>query len=69
MPLISSFRHEGMTDLVNLLGSMVDTRGKILIPGLYDSVADLTDEERKQYDSIDFDLVSVLMPVNNCLPQ
>uniref|UniRef100_A0AAQ5ZZZ5 Peptidase M20 dimerisation domain-containing protein n=1 Tax=Amphiprion ocellaris TaxID=80972 RepID=A0AAQ5ZZZ5_AMPOC len=48
--------HEAMTDLIALMGSLVDRRGKILVPGMYDSVAPLTDEETKLYEKIDFDL-------------
>ncbi|MEQ2168243.1 hypothetical protein GOODEAATRI_012354, partial [Goodea atripinnis] len=48
--------HEAMTDLIALMGSLVDRRGKILIPGMYDSVAPLTEEEKKLYEKIDFDL-------------
>lgn len=53
-------RHEAMTDLTAILGSLVDVNGKILIPGIYDTVAPVTDDERKSYGPIDFDLVSVL---------
>jgi len=46
--------HESMVDLVALLNELVDARGKILIPGIYDSVAELTEHEKKLYSSIDF---------------
>lgn len=36
--------------------SLVDSTGRIQIPGIYDSVAALTEEERKLYESIEFDL-------------
>ncbi|NXM70519.1 CNDP1 dipeptidase, partial [Serilophus lunatus] len=48
--------HEPLTDLIALLDSLVDPAGRIQIPGIYDSVAQLTDEERKLYESIEFDL-------------
>ncbi|KAK2830465.1 hypothetical protein Q5P01_018396 [Channa striata] len=48
--------HEAMTDLIGLLGSLVDKKGKILIPGIYKDVAPLTDEEKKLYEKIEFDL-------------
>lgn len=35
---------------------MVDTKGKMLIPGVYDSVLPLTEEEKKLYEPIEFDL-------------
>lgn len=52
-----TFSHEGMTDLIALLNTLVDSKGRILIPGIYDTVANLTEEERKLYDSIDFVMV------------
>ncbi|XP_006897297.1 PREDICTED: beta-Ala-His dipeptidase [Elephantulus edwardii] len=48
--------HEPMADLVALLGSLVNSSGHILVPGIYDSVAPLTEEERKLYETIDLDL-------------
>ena len=56
----SPFSHEAMIDLVHLLHNLVDNKGKILVPGVYDSVAELTAEEAKLYDAIDFDTVSFL---------
>ena len=47
-----------MTDLIGIMGSLVDTKGKILIAGVNDTVAPLTDEEQKLYEPIDFDPVS-----------
>ena len=46
--------HESMVDLVALLNELVDSKGKILVPGVYDSVKELTDEEKKLYETIDF---------------
>lgn len=45
---------EPMTDLVRLLGSLVDTSGKIQIPGIMEQVAPVTDEEEAIYDAISF---------------
>jgi Cys-Gly metallodipeptidase DUG1 len=45
---------EPMTDLVRVLGSLVDTHGNIKIPGLMDLVAPLTDEERAIYSGISY---------------
>ncbi|XP_062609502.1 cytosolic non-specific dipeptidase-like [Saccostrea cucullata] len=44
-----------MADLIALLNTLVDSKGKILIPGIYDSVAKLTEEEKKLYEPIDFE--------------
>ncbi|XP_061598352.1 cytosolic non-specific dipeptidase-like [Cololabis saira] len=48
--------HEAMTDLIALMGSLLDKKGKILVPGMYDNVAKLTKEEEKLYENMDFDL-------------
>lgn len=45
---------EPMTDLVNVLSKLVDVNGKILVPGVYDMVAPLTEKEDALYDDIDF---------------
>lgn len=37
-------------------GSLVDKKGRIQVPGMYDDVADVTEEEQKLYEKIDFDL-------------
>lgn len=49
-----------MVDLVAILNELVDGKGKILIPGIYDSVKPLTDEERKLYEHIDFSPVILI---------
>ncbi|XP_051019834.1 cytosolic non-specific dipeptidase [Acomys russatus] len=48
--------HEAMTDLISLMGCLIDQKGRILIPGINDAVAPLTDEECELYDHIDFDM-------------
>ncbi|KAE8598220.1 hypothetical protein XENTR_v10016755 [Xenopus tropicalis] len=48
--------HEAMRDLVYLLANLIDSSGHILIPGICDDVAPLTEEERRLYENIDFDL-------------
>lgn len=45
-----------MTDLIYLLNTLVDKDGKILIPGLYNEVAPLTDKEKSIYGKITFDV-------------
>ena len=46
-----------MSDLIALMSQLVDNKGKLLVPGIYDTVAKLTAEEEKLYDGIDFDMV------------
>ena len=46
-----------MTDLVNIFANLVDCHGNIKIPGIMDSVKAVTEEERKMYQTIDFDVV------------
>ncbi|MEE6464641.1 hypothetical protein FKM82_006312 [Ascaphus truei] len=48
--------HEAMTDLITLMGSLIDKRGKIRIPGINEAVAPLLATEKALYDAIDFDL-------------
>ena len=45
---------EPMTDLVRVMGTLVDTNGKIQIPGINEMVAPVTDEERELYGPISY---------------
>jgi Cys-Gly metallodipeptidase DUG1 len=45
---------EPMTDLVRVMASLVDTDGKILIPGIMEQVAPVTEDEESLYDGISF---------------
>ena len=47
---------EPMTDLVRVLGSLVDTHGVIQIPGIKEMVAPLTDEEKGLYGPIAYSM-------------
>ena len=47
-----------MSDLIYLLGQLVDLKGNIIIPDINNDVAPLTDDERATYTDIDFDKVS-----------
>eukprot|EP01083_Nonionella_stella_P082614 228044_1 len=49
--------HEAMTNLIHLMASLVEPgTGKILVDGIMDDVDPVTEEERKLYESIEFDL-------------
>ena len=43
-----------MTDLVSVLGTLVDNKGRIKIDGLADLVAPLTEEEKALFPGISF---------------
>ena len=45
---------EPMTDLMRVLAALVDTEGKILIPGMKDLVAPVTEEEKSLYGDISY---------------
>lgn len=47
---------EAMPDLLYLLNSLVDNKGRILITGLNTDIEPLTAEEEKLYSNIDFDV-------------
>lgn len=46
---------EGMADLIAIMGSLADHKGKILIDGVNETVAPVTAEELELYKNIDFD--------------
>lgn len=41
--------------MAKLLGSLVDENGRVTLDGFYDDVMELTDQEREQFASLDFD--------------
>ena len=46
---------EAMTDLVKLMSSLVDSKGKILVPGINEMVVPVTADEELIYPNLDFD--------------
>ncbi|KAK3824594.1 MAG: hypothetical protein J3Q66DRAFT_93389 [Benniella sp.] len=46
--------HEPMVDLTYILSKLVNPHGQILIPGIMDDVAPLTEDEEASYPSLDF---------------
>ncbi|KAB5525567.1 hypothetical protein GE09DRAFT_1065104 [Coniochaeta sp. 2T2.1] len=50
---------EPMTDLVRVLGTLVDTDGKIQIPGIKEQVAPVTADEETLYDGISFTMDNI----------
>ncbi|KDN51446.1 CNDP dipeptidase [Tilletiaria anomala UBC 951] len=51
--------HEPMTDLFAIMSKLVTPQGKILIPGINELVAPLTDEEKKRYDVMEFQISDI----------
>jgi len=51
--------HEPMTDLIQLMSRLVTPQGDILVPGVEDLVAPLTEEEKKLYDALDYGIKDV----------
>lgn len=50
---------EPMTDLVRVLGKLVDTDGKIQIPGINEMVAPVTEEEKSLYGPISYTMANL----------
>ncbi|XP_063779431.1 beta-Ala-His dipeptidase-like isoform X2 [Pseudophryne corroboree] len=48
--------YEAMSDLIYLLGVLVDVNGDILIPGIYDDVLPLSEKEKDLYRVLQFNL-------------
>ncbi|PFH62773.1 hypothetical protein XA68_11996 [Ophiocordyceps unilateralis] len=56
---------EPMTDLVRILASLVDTDGKIQIPGIKEQVAPITEEEESLYDGISFTMDDIFQSLGS----
>lgn len=48
--------HEPMTDLFHLFSKLVSPTGEILVPGVNELTAPLTDEEKARYERMDFQI-------------
>ncbi|KAI9137966.1 hypothetical protein BKA69DRAFT_1031908 [Paraphysoderma sedebokerense] len=48
--------HEPMTDLIHMMSRLVKPNGEILVPGIMDSVAPLTDQEKQLYLGLEVSL-------------
>lgn len=46
-----------MSDLVWIMSQLTDVDGNIMIKGIMDLVVPITDEEKKLYETLDFDMV------------
>ena len=54
--LFGGSTHEPMTDLVQVMGTLVDTNGVIRVDGLKEMVAPVTDEEKSLYGPIEYSM-------------
>lgn len=57
--------HEPMTDLVWLMSRLVKPNGEILVPGIMESVAPVTDEELEIYKHINFTMSDIYNAVGS----
>ncbi|ORY97820.1 hypothetical protein BCR43DRAFT_490417 [Syncephalastrum racemosum] len=57
--------HEPMTDLFAVMSKLVTPTGKILVPGIYDQVRAMTDEEQKTYENLAFEMKELHDAVGN----
>ncbi|KAJ9077866.1 hypothetical protein DSO57_1012689 [Entomophthora muscae] len=48
--------HEPMTDLIHILGKLVSCDGKIMVPGIMNQVAPVTEEEESSYNGLEFSM-------------
>ena len=48
--------HEAMTDLIYMLNTLLDGDGKILIEGINNDVAAVSENEKSMYEGLNFDL-------------
>ncbi|ORZ40929.1 hypothetical protein BCR44DRAFT_117286 [Catenaria anguillulae PL171] len=51
--------HEPMTDLIHLMGRLVTPDGTILVPGIMENVAPVTDAELEIYKKLDVDMSDI----------
>ncbi|KAE8598217.1 hypothetical protein XENTR_v10016754 [Xenopus tropicalis] len=46
--------HEAMSDLIYLLNTLADGKGRILVPGIYEAVAPVSENETDLYKNLEF---------------
>ncbi|RSH87405.1 hypothetical protein EHS25_003315 [Saitozyma podzolica] len=51
--------HEPMTDLILLMSKLVSPTGEILIPGVKEQIAPVTEDERKKFEAIHFEMKDI----------
>ncbi|KAI8321326.1 CNDP dipeptidase [Martensiomyces pterosporus] len=57
--------HEPMVDLVHLMSKLVDVNGRILVPGIYDQVMPVTEEEEETYQGLEFSHADLAKDLKN----
>lgn len=48
--------HPHLEPVYHIPGSLQDSSGRILVPGIYEHVAPLTEKEKRMYEAVDLDL-------------
>jgi len=51
--------HEPMTDLILLMSKLVSPEGQILIPGVKEMIAPVTEDEQKKFEAIHFEMSDI----------
>ncbi|RXW24481.1 hypothetical protein EST38_g1388 [Candolleomyces aberdarensis] len=59
--------HEPMTDLVHLLGRLVDTHGNILVPGVEEMVPPPDEQEKAIYQQLDYSTADIEEAAGNTI--
>lgn len=62
------FRYEAMSDLIYVLGQLVDVQGNILIPNISEDVVPLSEKEKELYKKIEFDLDTYINEISATKP-
>eukprot|EP00732_Lithocolla_globosa_P001089 Lithocolla_globosa_v1_NODE_485_length_3924_cov_498.966658.p2 type:complete len:356 gc:universal NODE_485_length_3924_cov_498.966658:1981-3048(+) len=57
--------YEPMTDLIHLFGKLTDTNGNLMIPGIYDQVTPVTEEELETYSNLDYTMETFLDSIHS----
>jgi Cys-Gly metallodipeptidase DUG1 len=57
--------HEPMTDLVHVMSKLVSPDGKILVTGLMESVAPVSQAEKQIYENLDFDMSDIYNAIDS----
>nr|XP_008122842.1 PREDICTED: cytosolic non-specific dipeptidase [Anolis carolinensis] len=51
--------HEATSDLIFLLNTLADSSGRILVPGIYDAVANISNKEKEYFEKAEYNLEEI----------